>query len=640
MASLIGKSGYRGRQLFTARDNTQGMAEWTARARIHVVRPSLPLLLAACLAQPLLMAGPRSASPGPRSEGSLLVASMTQDEATRVGMLITPSGGGVQFKLETVPGVHINPDAPATLSGGGRSARLDVGAGAFILPAAPPAGTLMQARFSLCDNANTWCKPVSVSFTFQPDVVRPTLIMLGATSPSSQARAGSPITVLHEQAPGVALKLESAHPMAFPGAIQEDAQAAFAKASAEGKLVLMDFYGVWCPPCQLLVAQGLGDPRARSLLEKVVVLQLDADRDTSWTLKSRYGVTGYPTTLLTNAQGEELGRYLGFEDADDFVLWLGHTLSAGKPLKQWVAARRAGDRSPSTLLGLARSLVALGLEEEAVGSYAEALPALIGPDAREARKALLSHALSKKKADDARVQARALAVMTPPDVSSALTLVLAGQEVASWSTTGAAAVGAEICGLGAAASQKLVSSPSTPLLTRAQALEVLSLEAEGRGAAAEARVFASQGADVLLALEKSLSGEGAARFTSFRGQLHSLLDLLEGAERLTEAEQWYKTLVAAWPGEFTWHFRYSALLENAKRLDEAAREASLARDCGYGDNRLRAVGRLARILKSQGKVDAARTLLTSTLDATLLPADPTVRTHRYVQQLKEQLAKL
>lgn len=557
-----------------------------------------------------------------------------QEVLSQLQVKLEERSEGLDVSLVIPPGIHINREAPATLTGAGNPVGLLADAPTFRLKPKPAAQTRLVARVFFCDDAKTWCKPAQLAFVYQPGVTQPSL---QAEGNSTQAGGGSGGKAVPPEQAKAEAGLKALH---VPGAFQDDPVAAFSKAQRENKLVLIDFYGVWCPPCQLLSSQGFTDARVKALLEKLVVLQLDADKDASWSLKSRYGVTGYPTTLVANANGDELGRYLGFEDADAFAGWLTRTVQAGKPLKYWTSKRNAGDRSPETLLGLARALVAINLEEEAVPLFREALPKLQGEELLQAQQVVLGDAASKAQVSEALSLAQALSRHTPMSTGILYSLYGAYDALKDQTNNPEAQKAAEqVATLTKTAAQALIkATPSREL--QAQGYELLGTLAKAQGDKAAAQLAFSQGADALVAVEKGLKGQGSARFDAFRGQAHSLLYLLDQAGRDAEAETYFQALAAAYPEEFTWSFTYAAFLESRNKLPQAKRAAENALKLSYGDNRLRVVGRLARIQKALGEKEQAKALLKSTLETTPLPDDPTVRTHRYVQQLQQALREL
>jgi thioredoxin-related protein len=102
-----------------------------------------------------------------------------------------------------------------------------------------------------------------------------------------------------------------------------DFDQALDQARANGKMVLLDFTGSdWCPWCIRFDHEVLATDQfaayARNKLELVRVdfprtkPQDDALKQANEALASRYHVTGYPTLVLVNYAGNELGRQVGY----------------------------------------------------------------------------------------------------------------------------------------------------------------------------------------------------------------------------------------------------------------------------------------------------------------------------------------
>jgi thioredoxin 1 len=91
---------------------------------------------------------------------------------------------------------------------------------------------------------------------------------------------------------------------------------ALKKAEAEGKMVFMDAYAVWCGPCKLLNRNTFPDKALGSFLnENFVSLKMDMEKGEGPGLNNKYKVPGYPTLLFLTSTGKELNRLVGYRDA-------------------------------------------------------------------------------------------------------------------------------------------------------------------------------------------------------------------------------------------------------------------------------------------------------------------------------------
>jgi len=128
-----------------------------------------------------------------------------------------------------------------------------------------------------------------------------------APAPHDQARPATP--------PDAARAAKVLWRMDLPGALSQ--------ARSENKLVLLDFTGSdWCPWCikfdQNILSTGQFAGYATA---KLVLVKLDFPRSTPQSddlkranaeLKNRFQVDGFPTYVLLNASGNELGRQVGY----------------------------------------------------------------------------------------------------------------------------------------------------------------------------------------------------------------------------------------------------------------------------------------------------------------------------------------
>lgn len=119
---------------------------------------------------------------------------------------------------------------------------------------------------------------------------------------------------------------ERAAPAVAPAAAalawETDERAAFARARAERKDVLIDFRSEWCAPCKELDARTFSDPAVIAhVAPRYVPLKLDltADGPAEQALMQRYGVDLLPTVMFASADGTERGRITEFVPPAGFL---------------------------------------------------------------------------------------------------------------------------------------------------------------------------------------------------------------------------------------------------------------------------------------------------------------------------------
>lgn len=90
----------------------------------------------------------------------------------------------------------------------------------------------------------------------------------------------------------------------------EEVKVQLAKAQAEHKPVLIDFYASWCNACKIISATTLRDPLVRDTLHKFTFLTVDLsdNNESSRQLLSYFNVVAPPVFIFYNATGQELEK--------------------------------------------------------------------------------------------------------------------------------------------------------------------------------------------------------------------------------------------------------------------------------------------------------------------------------------------
>jgi thioredoxin:protein disulfide reductase len=92
-------------------------------------------------------------------------------------------------------------------------------------------------------------------------------------------------------------------------------------AQNDGKPMIVDVYADWCVACVELdhKTYSVGDVAGR--LSNFVRLKLDFTKETPWVkeMKEKYKITGMPTVIFYNPQGDEVTRFTGFLPPKEFL---------------------------------------------------------------------------------------------------------------------------------------------------------------------------------------------------------------------------------------------------------------------------------------------------------------------------------
>jgi thiol-disulfide isomerase/thioredoxin len=453
---------------------------------------------------------------------------------------------------------------------------------------------------SVCDDALTFCRQESFD-----------IMVLGAagakSSPMLSERKGG------RHAP--------------EGFIDNDPALALARAKAEGKLLFIDFYGIWCPPCNDLDEHAYPTTAFKAAAADFVLVGLDVDTPQSHDWKSRFKVGGYPTLVIADADLKEIARVVGYRSGPALAETMKAALAVrAEPIEEAAALVAKGGEAATEAR---RVRVARWRSDRAEFDRAEEL--LKGLASAEARKLALETERERARVtDDAKAGLAALRRLIAdfPDDAS----------YSDWVTALADDDAAAAKALEPALRHSIDLWTKSPALGAAgydpgDLLYNLGAFLDATGSTEAAKAVWTKVADAYAA-QAAASPLAVPRAANF-GRAEALWK----AGRKDEAKALYDTLVKAYPSEFTFVYDYATALSDE---DPAAAYplAVKAAQNAYGDNWLRAIRLKASLELKLGRAREAAKTVDDALAQTVPPKSSAVRTYRYVTALRDLRKKI
>jgi uncharacterized protein len=165
------------------------------------------------------------------------------------------------------------------------------------------------------------------------------------------------------------LGLATASAAAEPVNWQPWSEAAFARARAEHRLVILDLEAVWCHWCHVMGEVTYRDPEVTRLLgESFVAVRVDQDSRPD--LASRYEDYGWPATILLSPDGTEIVKRQGYIPPGPMAALLRAVVADPTPIAdrgRGEAAPAAGEKGAAAVRAALRARWLEGYDEKGGG---------------------------------------------------------------------------------------------------------------------------------------------------------------------------------------------------------------------------------------------------------------------------------
>ena len=128
-------------------------------------------------------------------------------------------------------------------------------------------------------------------------------------------------------------------------------------AQTEGKMLFVDFFTEWCGPCKAMARDVFPQKDVGDYMNgHFVSLKIDAEKGEGVELAERYKIKAYPTFVVIDANGKEVGRKVGGGTANDFMAAIERILDPEKSPERLKIRYESGERTPGLIKAYAAYL--------------------------------------------------------------------------------------------------------------------------------------------------------------------------------------------------------------------------------------------------------------------------------------------
>jgi hypothetical protein len=358
--------------------------------------------------------------------------------------------------------------------------------------------------------------------------------------------------------------------------------AALAAAQREQRPLFIDFQAQWCYSCYYMATHVLSGPKWRPFTQRMRELEVDADSPDGAAWMTKLGIKALPSFVVLKPDGAELGRIVAEQPPEKFYPALERIL-AGSDALDALRAQAAKGSVPAIADALAgyhaRSEYSAGLDWYA--TLPAALRAKADKDARAAQwhDRLQLEVAAKAKDDRACIAAAQRVLSGDPGCDRYYVVeTLLGCSEKTPQDQRRKLLAAQRPALDSLLNEQVFVTPPRCADQRSAVMASAELDNALGDAAAEKALF-----DRAIAFVRAQLGDD---FAKDRNLADNLRVYLTHAERSAELDALMPKLMAAYPDDYVYAYRYGRSLLDRKKPAEALPYLEQAAEKTFGANRL------------------------------------------------------
>jgi hypothetical protein len=371
--------------------------------------------------------------------------------------------------------------------------------------------------------------------------------------------------------------------------------------------VFVDVSAPWCHSCYFMQKNVMIGAEWAAITQKAITVELDGDAPGSERWLRQWKIGGYPSYIVLNENGREIGRILGDRPRAQFYAELNPILARGTTLDQLKA--RVSDANPASASAGEIVLKAYYEREDYIGAlvWLSNLPAkvqqAIKDNPRAAARIERIELLRAATVPDA-AQCQALA----PVVFSGMLSCDLGTELSAYRHC--------IAQL-SESGQKQALAPFKPKLENLQKRVLVS----GKGPCSDTRGLVDMAADYYgqigdQAAQLQVLHQGIAysehklkgHYAKDRNLADNLRYYLDRAGDTAALDALFPKLIKAYPGDYVYAYRFGKSLAQRGDFSRALTYLEQSAPKAYGRNRLWVAEWRAYVLIKLNRSDEARTM--------------------------------